>query len=82
MKETMEEVRMGREKPGEIYITAIGTNGSWKKQGFFLRSTSVFSSLKQNKTNKQMNKQKSPNPTKTKHGPEKYALNSCSEESI
>lgn len=44
--ETMEEVRMRREKPGEICLTGIGINGSMKKQGFSLRCTSVFSSLK------------------------------------
>lgn len=37
MKETMEEARMRREKPGEIYLTVIGINGSVKKQGFFCK---------------------------------------------
>lgn len=81
MKETMKEVRMGREKPGEIDLTAVGINGFLKKQGFFLRFTSVFSSLKQNKRNKnskRTNEQTPQNPTKTKHGPEKYALASWS----
>lgn len=35
MKETMEEARMRREKPGEICLTGTGINGSVKKQGFF-----------------------------------------------
>ena len=34
------------EKPGEIYLTGIRINSSVKKQGFFVRCTSVFSSLK------------------------------------
>lgn len=40
--ETMEEVRMRREKPGEIYLTGIGINGFIKKQGFFFKMHFCF----------------------------------------
>lgn len=61
--ETMEEVRMRREKPGEIYLTGIGINGFIKKQGFFFKMHFCFFF---------------PEKKKKKHGPAKCVLASCS----
>lgn len=46
MKDTVGRVRMRTEEPGEIYLIGIGIDGFWRSREFFVRCTSVSSSLR------------------------------------